>query len=527
MHNIHAVNKRIVSGASGHGGDLQHMQNPLDRHGRNEQFQRASTVYNPTDIENITGRDQHGNLLSWGVQRPYFYLAVRQRNEIFKLCSPVQGVVSSRMKRMSGLDFNIVSMKKKEDEIADYLKGLKTLFDDYAGVNEFKYIMAKATAVNKIQKFLPDCLPDLRNFKNSLTRWKKRIDNANKNKGDEIKDWLKEPNQGLKWSAYIQKFVYNLLIHGADATYKQANDEGLLENFDSMLGGSVYRLSKEFFSAMEGYVQVMPNREPQIFFANEVSYVEHLATSVQAYPFIPLESLINKVSEYLMFDSKMANEADGTKPPEKLVVITNNDALGSGFGNEPVELPLVPEEQARLEQKMNEPKKNKIITFSGNGATVVDLSTQNLMQMQTARQKDIRDEVAFIFNATNMEMNMTGSEDTSGRSTSESQSEIDQGKGITPLKKQIQEAITENIIPYRFGFGYMFEFETGKNEKEDLMTTQLKQQVGLETINETREKEGLPTFSDEEFDKPVSGVGSGQSPDGSEMTPFNFKGIEG
>ena len=117
MINKYYADKSLI-GSSGTTHQMQYMMNPLNEN-RNQAGKRGIQVYNLTDIIGITGRDEKGQLLSWGVQQPYFYLAIRQRNEIFRLCSPVFGVVSSRMKRIAGMDFKIMPMKKKEDEMKE------------------------------------------------------------------------------------------------------------------------------------------------------------------------------------------------------------------------------------------------------------------------------------------------------------------------------------------------------------------------------------------------------------------------
>jgi hypothetical protein len=520
-------NKKANKAVVGNSGTQQDfMTNPFGMK-RDIAQDRGMTVYNLHEIMNITGRDKHGQLVSWGSQLPMFKLSIRQRNEIFKLCDPVFGVVSSRMKRMAGLDFNIVPIKDREDEIVQGLKSIKSIYDDYTGQLEMKYIVARAKAVQAITKFMPDVLPDLSNFNNALMRMKRKIQIKNKHSGEEVKEWLMQPTQGVTWADYVQKFVYDLMIHGAEGTYKKLNDDGLLEDFDSLVGGSIHPLASKSFSTFKGYVQIITGDEAQIFFSDELSYSEYLPTSTQHYPFIPLEALINKIIEYLMFDGKMASEADGTKPPEKLIIVTKNAGLTSGFDPEIEEVPLDTDEQKRIETKVTQPQKNAVITFSGNGVEVVDLSTSNTMQLQTDRQSGFIKALARVYNMSNMEINETGSDGTSGRNTSDSQADIEEGKGIAPMKRLISEKITNDIIPWRFGFGMMMEYESGKNPLQDVELTLKRQQAGLETVNESREKEGSPVIPDEQFDKPISAAGGLGQPDGTELNPLNIKSLNG
>ncbi|NCN22597.1 hypothetical protein GW934_03865, partial [Candidatus Falkowbacteria bacterium] len=161
--------------------------------------------------------------------------------------------------------------------------------------------------------------------------------------------------------------------------------------------------------------------------------MDYLPVSSRNYGMIPLEALIKKVTESLLFDNMMANQADGTKPPEKMVIVTEQNPFGSLDGDDAKDIPLDVDEQKRIEQKLSQPIKNGVMTFSGNHVEVVDLTRSDSMGNQMQRQKDIREEVALVFNATNMEVNLSGSDNTSGRSTSQAQMEIEQGKGIAPI----------------------------------------------------------------------------------------------
>lgn len=481
---------------------------------------RGITVYSMSDLQQVTGRDKEGRLLQWGVETPYFYLTIQQREEIFRLSSPVFGLISSRMNRMAGLQFNITSEKYKEDEIAEEMKDLKSYYEEMKGSLEMRDIMLKAQIVQKLRERMPDLNQDLSNFDGALLRWKRKIKRTEQAVCDNAYEWLQQPNQGVLWEDFVKEWTHCTLVHGASAVYKQV-EGNKLTNFGMLPGGTVYKIKSPYFSAMAGYVQAVPGYlEPKIYFSDEISYSTYLPVSSRNYGMIPLEALIKKVTESLLFDDKMASEADGTVPPRKMIIVTDNNPFGAMDDTEKMDIPLDVDEQKRLEQKMKEPIKHGVVTFSGNNIEVVDLSRADTMTAQMQRQKDIREEVALVFNATNMEVNLTGSEDTSGRSTSQAQLEIEQGKGIAPLAKMFQTMINKTLLPMRYGSGLLFEFELGKNEVEEKQLDKLMLETGEMTKNEIREKYGKPTFG-EEYDKP-----EGQSsPDGSEMNPFNMQGM--
>jgi hypothetical protein len=226
---------------------------------------------------------------------------------------------------------------------------------------DIKYLFVKAKIAEKVAEELPDVLPDLSNFDNSLLRWKKRISFVHTSKGDEIKEFLLEPMDGVSWDSYIKSVVYNLMIHGAESTYKQCDkDTKKVQMFDSLPGGTVFKLKAPYFSSVCAYVQIVYGYEPQIFYNDEIVWMEYLKTSVQGQPIIPLECLITNVAEHLLFNERMASQADGTAPPEKLVIITQNEGLSGDF-DKPIEIPMVKEEQDRIETKLNQPKKMQLL----------------------------------------------------------------------------------------------------------------------------------------------------------------------
>lgn len=495
---------------------------PQIRHGKDRP--RGSMVYSYSQLQEMTGRDKSGRLVSWGVEQPYFHLTVMQRVEMFRLCSPVFGIVSSRMNRLSGLKYNITSEDKKEEEIASQLRDMKDLYTEYKSSMDMSHLVMKLKLVSQIRQFLPDVLDDLSNFNASLLRWKKRLERRSTMECDDATDWLQEPNNGVEWHDFVKKYVFDQLIHGAVSVYKKPNDEGKLENFDILPGGSVYKIRSPYFSGVNGYIQVTPDySEPQIYFGDELAYEEYLPISSRNYPMIPLEALIHKVAESLLFDKLMADQADGTKPPEKLIIVTDASPFGSLDSSEKTEIPLDEDEQKRIEQKVNEPVKNSIMTMSGNHAEIIDLSRENTMSFQNERQKDIREDVALVFNTSNLEANLTGSDSTSGRATAEVQAEIDQGRGVGPQALSLVRFINRKILPYRYGHGLIFEFELGKDEEQEKRIDQLMLQTGEMTKNEIREKYGKQTFDDPQYDLPD---GSQGPPSGDQMNPFFTRNVE-
>jgi hypothetical protein len=371
----------------------------------------------------------------------------------------------------------------------------------------------------EVKKTLFDIFPDMSNFDASLLRWKKRLDMKNVNKAQEILDWFKEPNQGTKWIDFIKQWVIDLHVHGTFAFYKDRMG-GRVENIYGLPGGTIIPVKTEYVSAFNAYVQIIAGYEPQIYFNDEISFSRYVSVTHRAYGIVPLEALINKVTEYLLIDKKMAEEADGTKPPEKAVLVTQ----ASPFGDidKTLSMPIDPDEQERMESKLNEPVKNGIRVMNGDGITVVDLSRENIMSLMSERQDQIKKECALIFNMSSMEINESGSDETSGRSTSESQIDMDQQKGTGPIKKIISEAINQDLLPFRWGDNYELTFESEDSERAQLELLQLKK--GFYTINEIRVNDlNILPLSPDSNGNPYNDLADVAKPDGSTQSPLNFK----
>lgn len=480
---------------------------------------RGYNVYSISDLQRITGRGKNGQNISGNSGNNYFELSVDERVQIYQKADPVTGVVNSRMNRISSMEWEIVPNKFDIDRIIEEIRDSKSIIDEWSKNSMGDMAMSMDLMNKKIQlrKMMPDLLPDMSNFSNALLRWKRKTQQVITDKADMISDWVSSPNNNDSFSEFIKRWVFDLMVHGATSIYKE-EAEGRVNNIHVLPGGSVIPLTSKFVGGATVYAQMTYLGEVQMFYKDELSFSQYLPTSFRTYPMIPLDALLNKVVENLFVDKKMADQADGTRPPEKMVVFGGESPYGAM--DEAASVPINKEEQKRIETKMNEERKWAIATLTGYGTpTVLDLSRENLMPLQTERQKMIRETVAFVFNMSNMEVNLTGSEDTSGRSTSEEQGEIDYGKGIWPIMQIIEEKFNEDILPYVFGSGYKFRWKRGKNEEAERKRRTEELASGLRSVNEIRVNEmNEKPFDDAKFDLPFAG--QPQAPDGSEMSPL-------
>jgi len=483
---------------------------------------RGYTVYFTSQMQNEYAKDRYGHDIVASRDDPYFLLTPDQRVRITQSCSMVLGIVTSRMNRISARKFNIVSDREQEDLIVDKFRDINNLIKEYANALEPAYIIAKARLTNFLRSKLIELNPDLSNFDACLLRWSKNNKQQTKSKADSIKSWLEQPNQNDTWEDFIKQWVFDEMIQGSVAIYKQTTNNRL-DNMCVLAGGTTLPIRDLFVTSKTGYLQIVPNQTPQIFYTDELIYSRYIPISSRSYGLVPLEALINKITESLFFDKLMADQADGTKLPEKMIVVTDNNPFGKM--DDTFKLPINKGEQKRIEKKINTPIKGGVMTFSGNTATVVDLTRENTMATQMQRQKDLREDIAQVFNMSNMEVNLTGGEDTSGRSTSESQGEIEEGKGTLPMMAEIENRMTKEAIIYRgLGSGYRLEFQAEESETKELERLRLKYSTGLFSLNEIRIKDlNLNPFDNEQFNEPPSAQ---QQPMGSEVNPFNMRSME-
>lgn len=488
---------------------------------REELRKRGLNVYTMSEVVGVVGRDKDGHELSGTVEVPLFGLSIYDRIAIAQKCDSVYGVVTGRANRISGLEWTITKESKNEDKIEANLKMCKQVYDEYGSdQGNAKGIIVRGQMVRRVSEYLLDVLPDLSNFSQALMRWRKRIDLKNTDQSQMITDWLHEPNVEDDFEDFLKKWVSDLMVHGADAIYKEYIG-GKLENLYHLPGGSVIPLRDRYISAKRMFIQAMPGMDAKMYFTDEITFSSYFPQSGIGYGLIPLEALVNKVAESLFFDQRAAEMADGTVPPEKMVVFGENSPFGDLTGDEALQVPLSEHEATRLEVLLNEPRKDAIRVLSGVGTpTVLDLTRHEIFQHQSERQKAVREATAFVYNMSNMEINATGSDDTSGRSTSDAQADIEKQKGIYPIVKMIENKLNREIIPLRWGSGYIFQFKSGLTDEQQVEIDTKKVQSQTYSINEIRQARGDESWGPD-FDTSKPG-GEPPKPDGSAMNPLNF-----
>ena len=480
---------------------------------------RGFSVYTTSELVGIAGRGKNGEMIQATMEIPLFGLSIFDRIMIAQKCDSVLGVITGRANRIAGLEWNVVREGKEEDRLETKLKNARQIFREFAGQG-LKGAVVRGGAVRMAKRILPDLLPDFSNFDGAIIRWRKRINEHHDDQSTEIMDWLHQPNSEDDFQDFIKKWVADLMIHGGDAIYKEYNGDRL-DNIYHLPGGSVVPLKQRYVGPQRMFAQILPGVDPKIYFEDELVWSSYMPNSGIGYGMVPLESLVNKVAETLFFDQKAAEGADGTTVPEKIALFGENVPFGDLTGDEAIQVGLPKDEQSRIELLLNEPRKNAVRVLSGVGTpSILDLSRDDTFAARAARQKDIRESVAFVFNMSNMEVNLTGGDDTSGRSTSEAQAKIEKEKGIYPIVKIIENRLNYNILPYRFGSGYIFQVQSETSEREQIELDTLMNSSGSYSVNEIREKRGDEAWGPD-YDRPEKNQAG--PPDGSQMAPLNMR----
>ena len=482
---------------------------------------RGINIFNLGELEGLHGRTKEGRFVHGTIQRPIFVLSVNDRIEMFKRSSMLQGVITSRAKRVSALNWKIVKEDQDFDNLIYEAKEAKEIFDEYAGDDMEEYYI-RYMAYQRIKRTIPGVKEDMSNFDSALRRYRKRILRQNEAKATEIEGWIKQPSMGVKFSDFRHAYVIDQMVHGGAGIYKEwARDQ--IDNFYLLPGGTIFPYRGAFIGGPEIYFQVIPTFEVKAYYANEVSYDRYLPVSWQTLGELPLEALINKVAETILFDKRSADQADGTKPPEKAIAFGKQSTPYGSLTSDMFDDTLDVTEQKKIETKLNQARREAIITLSGVGhPAVIDLSKADTFSGQMQRQDKLLRDIALVYNMTNMEVNLAGGEFTSGKETSDVQKEIEQEKGIGPIVKKFQDFMNDDILPFRYGQGYKFEFDIGLSEQEQVELEQKMMATQTYAVNEVRERRGDEPWPEDEYNRPQKG-GAGQ-PDGSEASPFNITG---
>jgi hypothetical protein len=459
---------------------------------------RGLNVYNYSSLVSQTARDKYGDIQSTEYLVPYFSLTISERIDMTRGCGPIFGVITGRMNRISSLEWKVTTQKKDQDRLETMIKTARDLFNEGLEAHTPQGIGGALKAYQFISRYMKDIRLDLSNFDKAFLRWTQIVKNQNEDRCSEIEDWMRRPNAEDTIEEFVKKIVFDVHVHGLAVSYKKKR-QGIIESLHILPGGSCYPIHGKHIGDAVGIVQIIDGAEAQLYFSDEAAALRYAPFSGDPYGLVPLESLTNQVAEILLFQERAASMADGTKAPEKLIAFGDKTPYLQGQ----LEMPINTDERKRIETLVNEARKDAVRVITGYGTPqVVDVSRADTFQYQSERQRMVREEVGLVFGASNIEMNLGGSDSTSGRNTAESQERSDIYKGILPHVQMIENFYNFHVLPYRYGNQYEFKFNEMLSEAEQLKFWTEKLKSGLFSVNEIRMEDiGKDGFG-EGFDKP-------------------------
>lgn len=493
---------------------------------------RGVNIYTLSDLLQVVGESRDGRQIGGQIQQNLFSLSLDERVQIYRKCAPVYGLVTGRANRIAGLKWKIRNVTKEQDRSEAFLKMAAEVFREWNSPTNVKHAFVRLRARAFIRRYLPDVLDDMSNFNASLLRWKRRSKMTTEDECTRVEDWIANPNNKRTFKEFTVESIVDLCVHGAAAWFKSRDARGKIANVDNLPGGTVLPFRSAFVGGSSAFAQIINGVPPKIYFRDEVTFLTYAANSALSYGTVPLEALVNRIAEFLLFEEQAAMKADGTSAPEKLIVMNEMFPYGDEDVQRDLNVPLSREEQSRIETLVNEPRRNAIRVLTGHGGAqgqpaVVDLSRADTFAAQSEREEKTLRTVAIVFNASNVEINLTGSDNTSGRETSENQQESDQAKGWLPLAVGYEEKWNREILPETvYGPDYEMDIDKGLSEKEQVALEQAKMQTGTYATNQVREDRDDEPWPEPEYDRPPSGAQKAPAPDGSKGNPLSVVGME-
>jgi hypothetical protein len=426
----------------------------------------------------------------------------------------LRGVVDNRCQAIKSVDWTVTPFKRMEDEIAEEIRTCKEIMEENAGQLPWtrSWFIAEECE-RRIRQRLPDLLFDFSNYDQALARNMRKMRRQQTDSADQIREFYMRLNNQQTWAQWVHGYMADKMIHGRAAGRRF--DDGRLMNFP---GGTLYRIRSERLGEWQLFIQYASEfaniMTPQIFYEDEVYNEPYIINSFFADGLTPIDALILIATEVLKFDEKMVEWADDERPPDKLVAF-GRQPQGLNPGEFPADDPLPPDEQRRIEYKLNERTKDgPVATVSGVGTPMLlDLTGADTFAFQQMRSKDHKNLVGLLFQATPMELNEAGSADTSGRNTSDAQADILMSRGVMPLTGGLEDQMNLYEIPRTFGPGWVFRLEAPRNVRELIENAVHK--MPFASINQIREEDfGWEPYPEADYSRPQAQTAEQQTTEG-------------
>lgn len=486
---------------------------------------RGYIILNLTQLRNKSGHTASGGTYSGRVDTFRDILLPQDRNTIIMLFTPLFSIISNVAKMISSIKYSFQAEKHHIDRIEHELRKYYSINQDYNNYYEMtkdvKYLIQSLFLKKIMIDFLAEygLLPDLSNFEKSMLFWKRDVQFYKIDHQRFINEWFEHPNEMDTQEEYIEKWIYDYMVHGATASYIDCNHNPWI-----LAGGTVRQYYERTITELKrkgvGYVQILPviNRAFS-YLHSEIDYTRFMPVSWRATGLNPVENLLTEIIEFGNFDQLATELSNKETPPSKMVLLLRKNEIGNIDEKDIVKIleETTEESQERLEEKLKEPVKGGIVTHRGDNVVVVDLSRTDYMIPGSQRQQELKKRFAMTFGLTSLDMNEMVE---INRATSETEYNLMKARAVMPILSKFRNHIN-NVIRRKFG-RFTLEIGSSGNEIDWGKINQIKQS-GVTTVNEIRTQElNLMPLPQEEADQ-LPGT---QPPGQNEANPFLIRNVK-
>lgn len=443
--------------------------------------------------------------------------------EIVQRCIPAWSVITLRQNTMVTHRPKIETLKEAEERISAYLFNLKDIFSEF-GDATLPHAGLRTRIYLEIAKYLGPHMvrPDLTNFNKAHNRWFQEIQQQKFDHSQAALEYFENPAPGKTWAEFVKQFVMDFLVVGRAGVWMETfgGPAPRYGNFHMFPSGTLYRVGPVRLGEPDAYVQIvqdfsgLPVEEPLLFEEHEVLYEELVSVSSAGVPMTPINAFVNLALERMLSEKQRLKYADGSKKVQKVLAIgqpgqkpadfVTSRAPGAYENAGPPKTDV-----RRITLKVNEQTEDDVAVIDSTGnIQVIDLTRADLLDYFSTRDDAIQREAGRCWWATPMEMGLAGSDDTSGRSTSEAQERIALAAGTAPIVVALESAMN-TAARRKFGNGLVFSLEMERTEREIAELMKLEKGTGVLAVNDILRKHGLRVYDDERFDLPDGGQSDG------------------
>ena len=472
----------------------------------------AKTALHIVPINELLGRKDKKDSYVGSTKTGLSWARIEQ---IARFSVPVFSVISTRIKQIISLEWQIVPIHQEEDALKTHIISKVNLYEEFKEDPIYEHVAIEA--VEQLKTDLPLLKDDLTNVWSCYERRKNEIRKKRRREIKKIKNFFLQPNREEDFSEFMHKVLWDLLVFGKSSIYKilsagrLINNDGMITEMVSLKGSSVIPRKGVKILSTTGYYQFV--KEPfsldkAIFFElDEISYLQYLPNNYSIHGLTPIEVIVQLVAENLFYDTKRVKEFEDGRPPEGLLLLNQVDEESEKSESSE----SVSEEQKEsVNDEINKRSQleDTIKVLTGvDKVQFIDFSRKEHDFKGLERSEFIWRAVALAYNMNPQEIGLV--EDVN-RSTAEVQEQSERRKGIKPLLQEIENKFTAEFI-HEMGFtNYKFQYTSEENRRATAKI--YKDEAFWKSPNEIRVEDGREPYPEKMYDRPIpQGAGTQQS----------------